>query len=236
MSKRILLVIDDFNENRRIEADLRKVGFDVVGIMTEASLSDQILAFGPDVIVCSGQSEKLSALSVAAKLKDHRSFGGSVILGFSSKVKVTSQDLLRARVDRILDLPFRMEALVQNIAQLLRMDGDQLVEKLKRFKQADIGSASSENMQIIRGGNEAPPQAENVRGKGSSRALPKANSRDDRYRQIAKQLDIDKSSTTFQKASIKEHWQEVKKDFNLDFLDELKRLKVEFARALFRKK
>lgn len=217
-------MIDDFNENRRLEAILRKVGFDVVGIITETSLSEQIVAFGPDVIVISGQSAKLSALSVAAKLKEHRTFQGQVILGFPSGVKITSHDLLKVRVDRILDAPFRPDALINNLAQLLKMDGPHLIEKLHKF-HLDEGKNEDPvkgDLKIVKG-EVAKESMEIIRN------LPK----EERYRRIARQTPIDISKTTFQKNSVRDHWNEVKKGWDFKFLEDLKKLKFEFAKALF---
>lgn len=223
MARRILLLIDDFNENRRIEGILRKVGFDCVGIQTDASLHEQILAFGPDIVVASGSSPKLSALNVANKLKEHRTFHGQVVLAFPAGQKLTSQDLLKARVDRILDAPFRPEALIQAIAQLLRMDGSQLVEKFKKFNFEEGDKVS--DLKIVKGKVAAEP-VEHV----------KDLTREERYRRILKQTHIDKNATTFTKNSVREHWKEVKKGWNMNLLEDLKRLKTEFAKALFRKK
>lgn len=223
MTRRILLLIDDFNENRRIEGILRKVGFDVIGIVTDTSLHEQILAFGPDIVVAAGNTAKLSALGVATKLKEHRTFHGQVIIAFPPGQKITSQDLLRARVDRILDAPFRPEALIQAIAQLLRMDGSSLVEKFKKFNFED---------------NEKPVDLKIVRGKVPTESIEivKDLTRQERYQRILKQTHIDKNATTFSKNSVREQWNEVKKGWSANLMDDLKRLKLEFAKALFRKK
>lgn len=223
MARRILLLIDDFNENRRIEGILRKIGFDVIGMVTEASLHEQILNFGPDIVVTSGATSKLSALSVATKLKEHRTFQGQVVLAFPPGQKLTSRDLLKARVDRILDAPFRPEALIQAIAQLLRMDGVQLVDKFKKFNFEEEAKVS--DLKIVKG-KTAPEPVEHI----------KDLTRQERYKKILKHTHIDKNSTTFSKNSVREHWKEVKKSWNSKLLDDLKRLKVEFAKALFRKK
>lgn len=223
MTRRILLLIDDFNENRRIEALLRKIGFDVIGMVTETSLHEQILGFGPDIVVATGSGQKLSALSVASKLKEHRTFHGQVILGFPPGMRLTSQDLLKARVDRILDAPFRPDALIQAIAQLLKMDGAQLIEKYKRFNYEEEQKTS--DLKIVTG--KIPKE---------SIEIVKDLSRKERYERIVKQTHIDKRSTTFSKLSVRDHWKEVKKNWNMPFLEDLKRLKVEFAKALFRKK
>lgn len=225
MARRILVMIDDFNENRKVEAILRKVGFDVVGLVTESSLNEQILAFGPEVIVTSGQGPKLSAISIASKLKEHRTFHGQVILGFPSGTKITSQDLLRARVDRILDAPFRPEALIQAVAQLLKMDGTQLIDRLQKLHLPEDDGKRDHELQIVKGKHDSEP-IEIVRNM----------TREERYRRIAKNTDIDKQSTTFSKNSVRDHWKEVKKSWNENAIDNMKRLKMEFAKALFSRK
>ncbi|PWU22317.1 MAG: hypothetical protein C5B49_00990 [Bdellovibrio sp.] len=222
MPRRVLLFIDDFNENLRVETLLKKVGFDVIGLVTEARLEDQVISFGPEAIVASGKGEKLSAMSVASRLKDQRSFSGAVILGFPPEVRVSPSELLRARVDRILDSPFRSEALLTNLAQVLRMDPGPLIEKYKKISAVEDFNPEPDGYQIVRG---SPSESRVAKIKGDSR--------EERYRQVVKQNGFDKAQTTFEKSSIRQRWNDLEKDWNVPYLAELRRLKVEFAKALF---
>ena len=59
---KVLLVYEDFNELTLTESCLKKVGFDVVGISNELLVSDQLLAFYPDIVVAHGKNGKVSRL------------------------------------------------------------------------------------------------------------------------------------------------------------------------------
>lgn len=200
---------DDYNEGLRVETILRKVGFDVVSLGSEASLDKELLAFHPEVVIAAGQTSQLSSVSIGAKLKKHRTFTGSVILGFPEGFKVAPEDLLKIRVDQILVFPFDISKLIEALGATLNIESQPLLDKLKRFA-TEVP--------------EAKPRK--VERKAASR-------REEKYGAFLKGLDIDPSKTTFNKADIKEKWSNVKKGWDFKALESLKELKQQFVKALF---
>lgn len=200
---------DDYNEGLRVETILRKVGFDVISLGSEASLDKEILSFRPEVVIAAGQTSQLSSVSIGAKLKKHRTFSGSVVLGFPEGFKLAPDQLLKVRVDQILQFPFEVSKLIEILGQILNIESQPLLEKLKRFA------------------TEVP---EGKPRKVDRKAVSK---REEKYGAFLKGLDIDPAKTTFNKADIKERWSNVKKGWDFKTLESLRELKQQFVKALF---
>ena len=103
---RVLLVIDDIQYSRHIEMTLRKVGFDVETINNEYNITDSILSYNPDYIVCRGISNRMSTLNVGKKIRESSGkYTGRVILIFAEGYKVSVDDLVKLRPDLLLFEP-----------------------------------------------------------------------------------------------------------------------------------
>jgi hypothetical protein len=136
MSK-ILLVFDNYTEMIQIETQLRRVGFDAVGIGSELSLSNQVVELNPSIIIAYGQGSRVNTLSVAKKIKDMVRWQGKVILVFPETLKPQPDDFLKMRMDMAIEAPPKIERIVQVIAKLQNLDEIQLLEKLKNFSEQD---------------------------------------------------------------------------------------------------
>ena len=95
---KILLVYEDYTDLMSVEATLKKVGFDVIGLSSEYSVAEQMLSFNPDVVVGSGRGGKVSSLGVGKRLKEMSRWQGKAILIFPANFKPTPQELLK--IDR----------------------------------------------------------------------------------------------------------------------------------------
>ncbi|MBX3017787.1 MAG: hypothetical protein KF767_07860 [Bdellovibrionaceae bacterium] len=236
MSRRVLLISDDYVENSRTETLLKKVGFDVMAIGTDVGLADKVLSFRPDLVVASGNSAKVSALGVGAKLKEMRGFSGAVMLGIDRGAKMNPMDLLKVRMDRMLEVPFDAEKLVRNMCEILALDAEACLEKLRKAQWSESGGEA----QMVRGAgvetastlpevsqNEAPVPSDRIK----SRMTPEERRK--RFEKAVGGLDINASDTTLKRASARDKWADVKKDWDLQKLDDQKELKKKFAEALF---
>lgn len=133
--KKILLVYDDFNELTLTESYLKRVGFDVLGIGNELLVSEQILAFNPDLIVAFGRNHRVSSVSVGQKLKDHRSYQGRVIIIVPQGHRPTAQDVLKMKADGIMEAPFAADKLIALMCKVLALDSKLFLEKWKKVER-----------------------------------------------------------------------------------------------------
>jgi hypothetical protein len=129
MSK-ILLVYDDFAELNATELSLKKCNFDVIGLTNEYTIKDQVVTFNPDILVGFGQSQRVSSLSIGKKLKEMNRWAGKSVLLFPKGYDLPADDLLRMRMDMLLESPISVIRLIQIICKLMKLDEKAILEKL----------------------------------------------------------------------------------------------------------
>lgn len=134
---KILLVYEDYADLMSVEATLKKVGFDVIGLSSEYAIAEQVLAFNPDLVVGSGRGGKVNSLGVGKRLKEMTRWPGKAILIFPANFKPNPQELIRIRVDMILEAPVPPLRLVQVIGKLLGHDEAVLLERLNKASHFD---------------------------------------------------------------------------------------------------
>lgn len=134
---KILLVYEDYADLMTVEATLKKVGFDVIGITNEYSISEQMLAFNPDLVIGSGRGGRVSSLGVGKRLKEMTRWQGRSLLIFPANFKPNPQELIRIRVDMILESPVLPSRLVQVIGKILGHDEAVLLERLNKSASGD---------------------------------------------------------------------------------------------------
>lgn len=154
MSK-ILLVYDDFAELNATELSLKKSGFDVIGLTNEYTVKDQIVSFNPDILVGLGNSQRVGSLSVGKKLKEMNRWAGKSVLIFPKGYELPADDLIRMRMDMLLESPISVIRLIQVICKLLKLDEKQVIEKLAKSFAKDradnlaFASYDSDTVKVI---------------------------------------------------------------------------------------
>ncbi|GEM_PF-1081213 len=129
---KILLVYEEYADLMSAENTLKRVGFDVIGLSSEYSVAEQIVAFNPDLVVGSGRGGKVTSLGVGKRLKEMLRWQGRSVLIFPANFKPSAQDLIKIRADLILEAPVPPVRLLQVIAKLLGQDEAVLLEKLNK--------------------------------------------------------------------------------------------------------
>ncbi|MBX2994723.1 MAG: hypothetical protein KF681_07870 [Bdellovibrionaceae bacterium] len=212
MSRKILLVYDDYAEMIRTQTDLMKVGFDVVGIVNEALLSDQLITFNPELVMTAGRGGKVSAVNVAQRLKENSRFTGKVVILLPVTQRPTTDELAKIRMDSLLELPSPMGKMLQTLARLFKLSAEQLIEKYSKARLAE--GASPTEIQAIKS---------------------VLNDRASRYERALKGLEIDTKSTTFDRQKVRDRQKELEKDWDPQELEQSDELRRQFAEALFKK-
>ncbi|WP_413584626.1 hypothetical protein [Bdellovibrio sp. HCB274] len=151
MSK-VLLVYEDYADLMSVESTLKKVGFDVIGLSSEYAISDQIISFNPDVVVGSGKGAKVSSLGVGKRLKEMSRWGGKAVLIFPTNFKPAPQDLIKIRVDMILESPVAPLRIVQVLAKLMGQDEGVLLERLNKASHLEAPGAKQATASAAPGG------------------------------------------------------------------------------------
>jgi hypothetical protein len=156
------------------------VGFDVVGLTNEYSLSQQIIAFNPDLIIAAGQSGKVSAGGVGRRLKETPRWHGKAVLIFPANHLPEPKDLLEMRLDLVLEAPVFTERLLQVICKLLGHNESVILDRLHKSAHGDASQRSS--LKTVSGGFRFSTEKEtiyvsgNVSEQGASGVREKAGS------------------------------------------------------------
>lgn len=167
---KILLVYEDYADLMEVEATLKKVGFDVIGLSSEYAIAEQMLAFNPDLVVGAGRGGKVNSLGVGKRLKEMTRWQGKSVLIFPANFKPNPQDLIRIRVDMILEAPVPPLRLVQVIGKILGHDEAVLLERLN--KSMHVESPQKTGSSVAGGKYSTEEEAIFVKGtvKGESSA------------------------------------------------------------------
>lgn len=182
--RRILLVIDEFNELVGLETLFRRLGFDVLSLGRESTVQEAILGFPPDLIIATGRGRQVDGLTLASRLKFHGARPRVIVLlpqealsgGFRSDV-----------IDAIIETPFEPRTALKAVCRLLQLPPEPILEKYSKIVGAKL--FEPEQMQIVKKNaaddelvQAVPPVVEPVGGSGLS-------AREARYRRFLEQQD-----------------------------------------------
>lgn len=162
---KILLVYEDYADLMNVESTLKKVGFDVIGLTNEYTVAEQVLAFNPDLVVGSGRGGKVSSLGVGKRLKEMHRWQGKSVLIFPANFKPEPQDLIRIRVDMMLEAPVPALRLIQVIGKLLNHDETVLLERLNKNSFTDATQKASSSTTSVGGKFNLESEAIYIKGR-----------------------------------------------------------------------
>lgn len=167
--RRILLVIDDFNELVGLETLFRRLGFDVLSLGRESLVVDAILGFPPDLVIATGRGRNIDGLNLGAKLRIGTVNPRLVVLlpsrpdgDFGS-----DPDLLHADVDAVIETPFDPQAALKVVARLLAEPPEPLLEKFAKIVNARL--FEPEELKIIK---RQEPSERRIHVTGTAEIVP----------------------------------------------------------------
>ncbi len=241
--KRILLLIEDYNELIFAETLLKKIGYDCLGLKSEIGVSDKILSFRPNIALVSAYGSKIHPKPISEKLSGS---GASLLILFRG-TEPTQEELEDMGADGALQSPFHPKHLIGALAHLSGEDPQAMVDKFEKLGLFKDHSSSES-------GERKSPEVshtEKVSGKVlneedgtlvSSDEKPdmsKSNhsgvSREERYSQYLQSIPKPKVER-LDKKRVQEWTKKIRSEAGGKDLEELDEKKKDFVRALFRKK
>lgn len=147
---KILLIYDDFAELSTVDYSLKKVGFDVISISSEFAIQEKILSFNPEIVIAYGRGPKVTTIGVGKRLKEMTRWGGKSLLIFPAGFKPDPQDLIRARMDLLLEAPIQVTRLIQILAKITNQDDQQLLEKLIKAAATESVESNAKSPNKVR--------------------------------------------------------------------------------------
>ncbi len=232
---KVLLAYEDFNELTLTETYLKKVGFDVSGITNELLIQDQILSFHPEIIVAHGKNSRVSSFSVGQKLKDSHRYLGKVVIVVPKGVRPAPEEMLKIKMDAIVEAPVDPERLIQVLCRLSGLDSEATLARFQKMKSTEPELA--EKMMMVTGSGALIDRSVLRAAKSETPNVPlKDPARAAKYDQIVAQTHINIEETSHTRAELKERQNELKKEWSFDDLEATDELRRQFAEALFKKK
>jgi CheY-like chemotaxis protein len=169
--RRILLVIEDYNEALFLEGFLKKLGFDLENVRSESQLSDKMLSFAPDLVVATGDGKKISGAKVTEKVR--RKGSKARLLLLYSKNRMADQMFLDNGVaDGITETPVNPRDFVVMVCRLLALELEPMIKKFEKLPLGQDTAPNEDNLVIVQGGKAeskpAPAAPESVDASGNA--------------------------------------------------------------------
>jgi hypothetical protein len=149
--KKILLACEDYAELSRLQKDLMRLGFDLVGTQSEHQLQKELLEFNPELIMILTRSQKLSFQSVMDKIRAASVFRGLVFLLVPQGFQIDPQMLTKTRIDGILPASIDFKVLIQKICDALKIDSSKVLDKLKKLESSGQGVGGDQGQVSLSG-------------------------------------------------------------------------------------
>ncbi len=132
-----MLVIDDFNELVGLETLFRRLGFDVLSLGRDATVSEAILRFPPDLVLATARGRSVDGLKLAVKVK-RTNPKSRIILLMQSGITLTNREISEGQVDALVETPFEPRAALKIVCRLLALEPDSMLEKYSKIVSARL--------------------------------------------------------------------------------------------------
>lgn len=175
--RKILLVIEEYQELVAAENLLRRVGFDVLSLGKEVLLNDALLRFHPDMVIASLRGRFVEGMKVAMRVKK-LSPPPRVVLAYPYGTAPNLTPEQQAQVDALVLLPVKPTNWIRVVAQMSQMDPGPLLGKYQKLSTTRVtegaergdGHGLPDDLQILKGGHE-PIQVTHVKSKPTSAVI-----------------------------------------------------------------
>ena len=223
--RRILLVLEDYNELLFLETLLKKVGFDVEGIRNETSLAEKMVGFSPDLVIATGDGHKISGVRVGQKVKKKGQKAKLLLLFPRQRFQQErAMDIFSA--DGAAETPLNPRAILGSVCDLTEVPPEGVMTKFEKLPIARE-SAAPQGIQIITG--KKPPRA--VAADLSSTPEDRAQ----KYLQILRSAPTG-PETTFPRQLVQQEMEKNSAAPLPPHWDEIDKERKKFVELLFKKK
>ncbi len=129
--RRILLVIEDYNELLFVEKNLKKVGFDVESLPSESSLPERMMGFLPDLVIATGDGSRINGHSVSKKVK--RKGVVSKLLLLFPRQKLLQLDIATYAAEGAIETPINPRTLMKAVCDYTGVPSSSILAKFEKF-------------------------------------------------------------------------------------------------------
>jgi DNA-binding response OmpR family regulator len=232
--RRVLLVLEDYNELLFLETLLKKVGFVVESIRNELSLNEKLMSFSPELVIATGEGNKINGIRVSKKVKKKGSHTKLLLL-FPRHTLQTERSLDNFIADGAVETPLNPRSIITSVCQLSGVAPEGIMAKFEKLPIAQEQEASP-GIQII-SSKKMPPKADvNSDASKSGEWVPEdpEKSRAARYARILKNAPKEPEAA-FSRQRVLDEMERVKKLPDPPNAEDVENQRLAFAKALFKK-
>lgn len=179
--RKIVLLIDDYQELVAAENLLRRLGFDVLSLGKEVLLNDALLRFHPDIVIANCRGRSVDGFRVAARVKK-LSPPPRVALTYTPNNAPSLSADMEAMIDALLISPLQAPMVIKVVAQMANLDPGPLLGKYQKLTanrlvetehsgsagtSAATGGGQDKDSQFVKGGQAESTSSQNVSGQVS---------------------------------------------------------------------
>lgn len=120
-----------------------------MGMQSDASLSDRILEFSPDVIIANSKGRKIQGIKIAQKIRRPKGLPKVILLN-SPTGRVTEQEAKDHKIDAVIESPIQPRELLRTLARVAGIVESLLLEKLDKLSLFET-SPEKQSLNMIPG-------------------------------------------------------------------------------------
>src|SRR5882724_4032923 len=132
--RRVLLVIEDYNELLLVEKILKKIGFDIESLPSEASLPERMMGFLPDLVLATGDGNRINGHSVSKKVK-RKGVQAKLLLLFPRQ-KLMQLDIATYAAEGAIETPINPRLLLKSVCDFTGIPSSSILTKFDKMPQA----------------------------------------------------------------------------------------------------
>jgi DNA-binding response OmpR family regulator len=169
--RRVLLVIEDYNELLFAEKVLKKVGFDIESLHSESPLLDKMIGFLPDLVVATGNGQRVDGKSVVKKVKRKGGVQAKLLLLFNPQRSQKRLDYESYGAEGFLEAPVNPRTLIKTVCDLTGLPSEPVVAKFDKL----AGPDEENQMQVVsnKGVEEKKTDLQIISNKGRTESYSK---------------------------------------------------------------
>jgi hypothetical protein len=238
--RKVMLVIDEIQQLVGLETFLRRLGFDVLSLSKDSTVTDSLLGFQPEIAIVSRQGRNVDGVKVAQKLKRSMTPPPRIALCYSGLQPNLSTEEQKS-IDALMEIPAAGESAIRLLAQLSGLKVEPLLEKYRKFATAKL--TKDEQIVIIAGAITQPTSSAAVTewdplknpGGSAENRTERSNRYDAFLNDHADDFANGEGDRVMSRSLAAEKMAKLKEDSKADkdFLDEIQAQKIKFAEALF---
>lgn len=241
--RKVMLVIDDYQEMVAIENLLRRLGFDVLSLGKDILINDALYRFQPEIVIATSKGRSVDGYKVAERMK--KLFPRPrVALTYSGGIPPALTPKSKMNVDGLIATPIQPSNLIKLVARLGDLDFEPLLEKFQKIMSAPLSQPEE-----VRVSGYSTPEVELIRVfsqketagtwdpyKTPGRAATLRSARSNRYDEFLKEHADDVPQQKVLPREIAQAAMEKLKSDSIrdaDLIEEINREKLKFAKTLF---